>query len=80
MKTNILSLVIVLFLVANFCYGQDGKGTTATDTTANTAVEAENQNKIKTEKKVEIPSQMPQPFQPSEEVSADAVISFPTDI
>ena len=76
MKINILSVVFVFLFAANFCHGQDGKETVAKDT----AVKAENQNKPKTVKKVEIPTQMPQPFQPSEEVSADAVISFPTDI
>ena len=71
MKINILSIVLVLLLAASFCYSQGEK---------ETATKPENNNKPKTEKKVENKPQSPQPFKPSEEVSADAVISFPTDI
>jgi hypothetical protein len=71
MKINVLSLIVTLLLAANFCHGQDAK---------ETAAKPENQNKPKIEKKVGNKPQPPQPFRPSEEVSADAVISFPTDI
>jgi len=71
MKINIVSIIIVFLLAASSCYGKDAK---------ETATSPANQNTPKTEKKVENKPQSPQPFKPSEEVSADAVISFPTDI
>lgn len=83
MKLNLcLSCVVVCLLLAVFCRGEEKKEMVRLpESRAGTMAEkSEEKQQPPPQKEAKKEKKWPQPFQPSEKVSADAVISFPTDI
>jgi len=82
MRYLLIALTIALTLSLNASHGEESENTAKPDDHENKAAEMQTtqakpqetpQAKIETK-------EWPLPFQPSEKVSADAVISLPTDI